>query len=125
MSSDYTLEYAEDELIDSVGGGRETSPSHTSAAMKKCEGVAPRNLKEKPVHPVMQLSGMEPAFVKPESGSQLIGEHCYLTEFVKFKKLTGAYERGDAMDVRVAQKEKRTEILLSNVDANVMGVCVA
>ena len=123
--SDYILGHAEGELIDSVGGGRGTSPSHISTVMKKCEGVAPRNLMETPAHPSMQLSGMLPVFIKPESGFQRIVEHCNLMEFVKFKKLMGAYKRDDAMDVCVAQREKRAEVLPSNADANVMGVCVA
>ena len=57
MFSDYILGYVENELIDSVGGRRGTSASHVSAVMEKREGVAPRNLTEKPAHPVMRLSG--------------------------------------------------------------------
>ena len=76
MSSDYTLEYAEDELIDSVGGGRETSPSHTSAAMKKCEGVAQCKVSEKPTNLVVQPSDLKPAFFGPVSGLQTGGERC-------------------------------------------------
>ena len=69
-----------------------------------------------PCHSIVMIA----ASITPENDYQLIGEPCNLMEFVKFKKLMGAYERDDAMDVCVAQVEKRAEVLLINVDPDVI-----
>ena len=69
-----------------------TFRSHINAAMKRCEGVAPRKLIEKPKYPVMQLSGLGPAFIGPRRGLQPIGKRCNLMGSAKFKKLVDAYK---------------------------------
>ena len=107
-------------MIKFVGGCGGTFPSRINAAMKKCEGVAPRKLMEKPKYPVMQLSGLEPAFIGPESGFQLIGERCNLMGSAKFKKLVDSYKWDEAMDVCIAQCEKHADVLDFNFDSDLI-----
>ena len=68
----------------------------------------------------MQLSGLGPAFIGPESGLQLIGERCNLMGSVKFKKLVDAHKWDEAMDVCVAQVEKHADCLGFNVDPDMV-----
>eukprot|EP00972_Heterocapsa_arctica_P013117 1926536-Heterocapsa_arctica.AAC.1 len=58
--SNNILDYANDSLLNFVGGCCGTFPSHIASVAKKCEGVAPRKPPEPPKYPKMQLSGLEP-----------------------------------------------------------------
>merc|ERR1719199_819318 len=113
-------DYAKDGILNFVGGCCGTFPSHIAAVCEKVSGQPPRKLPELPKYPSMQLSGLEPCFVKPEIGFQWVGERCNLMGSAKFKKLVDAYKWDEAMEVCVAQCQKGADILDFNFDSDLI-----
>jgi len=113
-------DYAKDGLLNFVGGCCGTFPSHIAAVANKVKDCAPRALPALPEFPSMQLSGLEPHFLKPESGFQFVGERCNLMGSAKFKKLVDGYKWDEAMDVCLAQTEKKADILDFNFDSDLI-----
>merc|ERR1719265_1527241 len=113
-------DYAKDGLLNFVGGCCGTFPSHIAALKKACEPCAPRKLPELPKFPLMQLSGLEPMCLTPDSGFQLLGERCNLMGSLKFKKLVEGYKWDEAMEVCKAQTEKGADILDFNFDTDLI-----
>jgi len=113
-------DYAKDGILNFVGGCCGTFPSHIAAVCEKVKNCPPRKLKELPKYPYMQLSGLEPALIKPEDGFQWVGERCNLMGSAKFKKLVDAYKWDEAMEVCLAQVEKKADILDFNFDSDLI-----
>eukprot|EP00421_Protoceratium_reticulatum_P027546 CAMPEP_0168480066 /NCGR_PEP_ID=MMETSP0228-20121227/63798_1 /TAXON_ID=133427 /ORGANISM="Protoceratium reticulatum, Strain CCCM 535 (=CCMP 1889)" /LENGTH=496 /DNA_ID=CAMNT_0008496379 /DNA_START=61 /DNA_END=1547 /DNA_ORIENTATION=- len=113
-------DYAKDGLLNFVGGCCGTFPSHIAAVAEKVKNCPPRKLPEVPKFPVMQLSGLEPCILTPELGFQWVGERCNLMGSAKFKKLVDSYKWDDAMDVCLAQCEKKADILDFNFDSDLI-----
>merc|ERR1719230_1630422 len=113
-------DYAKDGLLNFVGGCCGTFPSHIAAVAKKVENCPPRKLPELPKYPCMQLSGLEPCVLKPEDGFQWVGERCNLMGSAKFKKLVDSYKWDEAMEVCLAQCEKKADILDFNFDSDLI-----
>merc|ERR1719386_340066 len=118
--SDNILDYAKDGLLNFVGGCCGTFPSHIAAVAKKVKDCPTRKLPELPLYPTLQLSGLEPCFIKPESGFQLVGERCNLMGSAKFKKLVDSYKWDEAMEICLAQCEKHADILDFNFDSDLI-----
>ena len=66
------------------------------------------------------LSGLEPCSVTDETGFQWVGERCNLMGSAKFKKLVDAYKWDEAMEVCIAQCEKKADILDFNFDSDLI-----
>jgi len=118
--SDNILDYAKDGILNFVGGCCGTFPSHIAAVVNKVKGCPVRKLPELPKYPSMQLSGLEPCFVTKEAGFQWVGERCNLMGSAKFKKLVDAYKWDEAMEVCLAQCEKKADILDFNFDSDLI-----
>ena len=114
------LDYAKDGLLNFVGGCCGTFPSHIAAVCKKVEKCPVRKLPELPKYPTMMLSGLEPCSVNKETGFQWVGERCNLMGSAKFKKLVDAYKWDEAMEVCIAQCEKKADILDFNFDSDLI-----
>merc|ERR1719199_837240 len=113
-------DYAKDGILNFVGGCCGTFPSHIAAVCEKVSGQPPRKLPELPKYPYMQLSGLEPCLLKPEVGFQWVGERCNLMGSAKFKKLVDAYKWDEAMEVCLAQCDKKADILDFNFDSDLI-----
>jgi 5-methyltetrahydrofolate--homocysteine methyltransferase len=113
-------DYAKDGLLNFVGGCCGTFPSHIEALANKVKDCPPRKLPELPKYPYMQLSGLEPCLLKPEAGFQWVGERCNLMGSAKFKKLVDAYKWDEAMEICLAQCEKKADILDFNFDSDLI-----
>nr|UKS50372.1 B12-dependent methionine synthase [Margalefidinium polykrikoides] len=113
-------DYAKDGLLNFVGGCCGTFASHIAAVVEKVKNCPVRKLPELPKYPYMQLSGLEPCFLKPEDGFQWVGERCNLMGSAKFKKLVDAYKWDEAMEVCLAQCEKKADILDFNFDSDLI-----
>merc|ERR1719265_531343 len=113
-------DYAKDGLLNCVGGCCGTFPEHIAALKEKVQSFAPRKLPELPERPYMQLSGLEPLLLGPDSGFQLLGERCNLMGSLKFKKLVEGYKWDEAMEVCKAQTEKGGDILDFNFDTDLI-----
>ncbi|CAE8694917.1 unnamed protein product, partial [Polarella glacialis] len=85
--------------------------------VKDCPG---RKLPDLPKYATMQLSGLEPFFITPESGFQWVGERCNLMGSPKFKKLVDAYKWDEAMEVWLQQVDKKADILDFNFDSDLI-----
>merc|ERR550514_1489449 len=118
--SNNLYDYAKDGLLNFVGGCCGTFPSHIAAVVEKVKDQKPRALPELPKYPTMQLSGLEPCFVKPEIGFQWVGERCNLMGSLKFKKLVDANKWDEAMEVCKAQLEKGADVLDFNFDSDLI-----
>nr|UKS50368.1 B12-dependent methionine synthase [Alexandrium insuetum] len=114
------LDYAKDGLLNFVGGCCGTFPSHIAAVANKVKDCPPRKLPEPPKYPCMQLSGLEPCILTPDSGFQWVGERCNLMGSAKFKKLVDAYKWDEAMEVCLAQCEKKADTLDFNFDSDLI-----
>ncbi|CAE7027101.1 mtr [Symbiodinium natans] len=114
------LDYAKDGILNFVGGCCGTFPSHIAAVCKKVKDCPVRKLPEIPKYPTMMLSGLEPCSVDKEAGFQWVGERCNLMGSAKFKKLVDAYKWDEAMEVCVAQCEKKADILDFNFDSDLI-----
>ena len=114
------LDYAKDGILNFVGGCCGTFPSHIAAVCKKVKDCPVRKLPELPKYPSMMLSGLEPCHVTTEAGFQWVGERCNLMGSAKFKKLVDAYKWDEAMEVCVAQCEKKADILDFNFDSDLI-----
>eukprot|EP00931_Biecheleriopsis_adriatica_P110612 TRINITY_DN848_c0_g1_i8.p1 TRINITY_DN848_c0_g1~~TRINITY_DN848_c0_g1_i8.p1 ORF type:complete len:1076 (-),score=345.69 TRINITY_DN848_c0_g1_i8:269-3496(-) len=114
------LDYAKDGLLNFVGGCCGTFPSHIAAVCEKVKECPVRKLPELPKYPSMQLSGLEPCFINKEAGFQWVGERCNLMGSAKFKKLVDAYKWDEAMEVCLAQCEKKADILDFNFDSDLI-----
>merc|ERR1719191_1803519 len=114
------FDYAKDGLLNCVGGCCGTFPSHIAGLKKAVEVCAPRKLPELQKNPRMQLSGLEPLCLNPESGFQLLGERCNLMGSLKFKKLVEGYKWDEAMEVCKAQCDKGADVLDFNFDTNLI-----
>jgi 5-methyltetrahydrofolate--homocysteine methyltransferase len=113
-------DYAKDGLLNFVGGCCGTFPSHIAAVAQKVKDCPPRKLPELPKYANMMLSGLEPAIITEDSGFQLVGERCNLMGSAKFKKLVDAYKWDEAMEVCLAQCEKKADILDFNFDSDLI-----
>ncbi|CAJ1435241.1 unnamed protein product, partial [Effrenium voratum] len=114
------LDYAKDGILNFVGGCCGTFPSHIAAVCKKVQDCPVRKLPELPKYPSMMLSGLEPCHVTEEAGFQWVGERCNLMGSAKFKKLVDAYKWDEALEVCVAQCEKKSDILDFNFDSDLI-----
>merc|ERR1719387_1656588 len=114
------MDYAKDGILNMVGGCCGTFPSHIAKLHEKLRDCKPRELPELPKYRFMQLSGLEPLFVRPEDGFQWIGERCNLMGSAKFKKLVDNNKWDEAMEVCVAQCAKDADILDFNFDSDLI-----
>merc|ERR1719421_351954 len=114
------LDYAQDGILNFVGGCCGTFASHIAKLCETVKDCKPRALPDLPKFPHMQLSGLEPLFLRPEDGFQLVGERCNLMGSAKFKKLVDNNKWDEAMEVCVAQCEKSADILDFNFDTDLI-----
>ena len=104
-------EYAEQGLLNFVGGCCGTTPQYIAAIREAVQGYAPREI---PVHEsdgTLCLSGLEPFNHKREEGITFIGERCNVAGSPKFAKLIreGKYE--EALEIARTQVQKGARVL--------------
>lgn len=104
-------EYAEQGLLNFVGGCCGTTPQYIAAIREAVQGYAPRVI---PVHEsdgTLCLSGLEPFNHKREEGITFIGERCNVAGSPKFAKLIreGKYE--EALEIARTQVQKGARVL--------------
>ncbi|MBU6473663.1 MAG: homocysteine S-methyltransferase family protein, partial [Alphaproteobacteria bacterium] len=107
-------EFARAGIVNIVGGCCGTTPAHIRAFAKAIEGVAPRQVPEKPHY--LRLSGLEPFTLTPDTNFVNVGERTNLTGSAKFRKLIAANDYEKALDVARAQVENGAQIIDVNMD---------
>ncbi len=109
-------EFAEEGLINIVGGCCGTTPGHIASIVKHVKDVSPR---KKPVAlPAMRLSGLEPLNIGDERATKffMVGERTNVTGSPKFARLIKEGKFEEALDVARSQVENGANIIDINFD---------
>mmetsp|Transcript_19959 Transcript_19959/g.56091 ORF Transcript_19959/g.56091 Transcript_19959/m.56091 type:complete len:1249 (+) Transcript_19959:72-3818(+) len=106
--------FAEDGLVNMVGGCCGTTPDHIKAIREAVDGISPRAIPSRPE--MLRLSGMEPLHFSTELNFCNVGERCNVSGSRRFSRLitTGKFE--EAVAVARLQVENGAQVLDINVD---------
>ena len=111
-------DFAEDGLINIVGGCCGTTPAHIKAIAESVSGKAPRDL---PVNSAWcRLSGMEPLAITPELNFLNIGERTNVTGSAVFRRLIQQDDYPAALEVARQQVENGAQIIDVNMDEGLL-----
>ncbi|MEE8584156.1 MAG: methionine synthase [Acidobacteriota bacterium] len=111
-------EYAQSGFVNLVGGCCGTTPAHIRAFAEAMEGLAPRKIP--PPSPWMQLSGLEPLVIRPETNLVNVGERTNVAGSPLFKRLIVAEEYEEALSIARQQVESGAQILDVNMDEGML-----
>ncbi|MBQ7023026.1 MAG: methionine synthase [Akkermansia sp.] len=103
--------YAEQGLLNFVGGCCGTTPEYIAAIRDAVSGYAPRPIPTREQDGVLRLSGLEAYNHRSSDGLLYVGERCNVAGSPKFARLIreGAYE--EAMEIARAQVQKGAKVL--------------
>lgn len=111
-------EYAEEKLVNMVGGCCGTTPEHIAAIAEEAARHQPRTPSTS--KPYLRLSGLEPLVIRPETNFVNIGERTNVTGSAKFKKLIKNEEYEEALSVARDQVEGGAQIVDVNMDEGLL-----
>jgi 5-methyltetrahydrofolate--homocysteine methyltransferase len=117
-TSRFLREFAQDGLLNVVGGCCGTTPEHTRAIVEAVRGLAPRRLPERARRP--RFSGLEPFEIGPDTGFVMIGERTNVTGSARFRRLIEAGDYQGAVDVALEQVRGGANLLDVNMDADLL-----
>ena len=116
-------EFAENGLLNIVGGCCGTTPDHLAAIVEAVKGVTPRPVPEN--HHICTLSGLEPLKLNDVTGFVNVGERTNVAGSARFKKLIMEGEYEAALDVARSQVENGAQIIDVNMDEAMLDAVVA
>src|SRR5919109_1233492 len=87
-TSRFLRAFAEDGLVNIVGGCCGTTPEHTHEIARAVSGLPPRQIPDKPRPP--RFSGLEPFVIDPDTGFVVVGERANVTGSARFRRLIEA-----------------------------------
>jgi 5-methyltetrahydrofolate--homocysteine methyltransferase len=102
------------EFVNIIGGCCGTTPEHIRAFADVAARFKPRQ--PKPRSTYMQLAGLEPLIVTPQTGFINIGERTNVTGSPKFAKLIKEQKYEEALSIARQQVENGAQILDVNMD---------
>ena len=102
-------EFADDGLINLVGGCCGTTPMHIEAISKAMEYQKPRKIPS--LDGYTRLSGLEPFVIRPESNFINVGERTNVTGSAKFKRLIKEGDFESAISVARQQVQNGAQII--------------
>ncbi|MFH9262824.1 methionine synthase [Streptomyces sp. NPDC017546] len=111
-------EFAEDDLVNIVGGCCGTTPEHIEQVAATVRGRTPRPLPERPA--MTRFSGLEPFEIGADTGFVMIGERTNVTGSAKFRRLIEADDHQAAVDVALDQVRGGANLLDVNMDADLL-----
>ncbi len=117
-TSRYLRTFAEDGLVNLVGGCCGTTPEHTHAIVRAVEGLPPRRVPERSTRP--RFSGLEPFVVGPDTGFVVVGERTNVTGSARFRRLIEANDYQGAVDVAIEQVRGGANLIDVNMDADLL-----
>ncbi|WP_062230662.1 methionine synthase [Aureimonas sp. N4] len=106
--------FAEEGLINIVGGCCGSTPEHIRAIAESVAGLAPRAVPK--LTPMMRLSGLEPFTLTKDIPFVNVGERTNVTGSAKFRKLITAGDYAAALDVARDQVANGAQIIDVNMD---------
>lgn len=110
--------FAEDGLVNIVGGCCGTTPEHLKAIVQAVAPYKPRKI-EVGRHYTF-LSGLEPLVIKEDSLFVNVGERTNVTGSAKFKRLISSEKYEEALDVALHQVENGAQIIDVNMDESML-----
>jgi 5-methyltetrahydrofolate--homocysteine methyltransferase len=117
-TSRYLHEFAQDGLVNIVGGCCGTTPEHVRAIKALVQGQSPRHVP--PPEAVTRLSGLEPFRIFADSTFVMVGERTNVTGSARFRRLIEAGDFQEAVEVALEQVRGGANILDVNMDADLL-----
>jgi 5-methyltetrahydrofolate--homocysteine methyltransferase len=117
-TSRYLRAFAQDSLVNIVGGCCGTTPEHVRAITAAVQGQTPRRVPER--ESVTRLSGLEPFRIFQDSTFVMIGERTNVTGSARFRRLIEGGDFQDAVEVALEQVRGGANILDVNMDADLL-----
>ena len=117
-TSRFLRAFAEDGLVNLVGGCCGTTPEHTREVARAVEGLAPRRVPE--VSRAPRFSGLEPFVVGLDTGFVMVGERANVTGSAKFRRLVEANDFQGGVAVALEQVRGGANLLDVNMDADLL-----
>ncbi|XP_020493877.2 methionine synthase [Labrus bergylta] len=120
LTASHLKEFAEDGLVNIVGGCCGTTPAHIRSICEAVRHCRPRAPPADIYQDYLLLSGLEPFRIGPYTNFVNIGERCNVAGSRKFAKLimSGNYE--EALSIAKAQVEMGAQILDINMDEGML-----
>ncbi|MED5433627.1 MAG: methionine synthase [Candidatus Neomarinimicrobiota bacterium] len=110
--------FAQDGLVNMVGGCCGTTPDHIQAISKAVKNQKPRKIPK--VDAYTRLSGLEPFVIRPESNFINVGERTNVTGSARFKKLIKEGDFEAALSVARQQIHNGAQIIDINMDEGLL-----
>jgi 5-methyltetrahydrofolate--homocysteine methyltransferase len=110
----YIADFAEDRLVNLVGGCCGTAPPHIAEIAKVVEGKPPREVPQ--ISVATRLSGLEPLNITDDSLFVNIGERTNITGSARFRNLIKAEDYDTALSVALQQVEVGAQVIDINMD---------
>ncbi len=110
--------FAEEGLVNIVGGCCGSTPDHIQAIAEAVEGIPPRPIPG--VETYTRLSGLEPLTIRPDSLFVNVGERTNVTGSAKFRRLIKSQEYDTALKVAEDQIIEGAQILDINMDEGLL-----
>ena len=116
--SEILNDFGENGFFNIVGGCCGTTPEHIKAITKVAKNIKPRKIPDG--EPFLQLSGLEPLIVRPESNFINVGERTNITGSKNFAKHILAGNYNSALSIARNQVDGGAQILDVNLDEGLL-----
>ena len=117
-TSRFLRQFAEDGLVNVVGGCCGTTPEHTKEIARAVAGLPPRRVPARSSRP--RFSGLEPFVINEDTGFVMVGERTNVTGSAKFRRLIEADDYQEAVGVALEQVRGGANLLDVNMDADLL-----
>ena len=117
-TSRFLRAFAEDGLVNIVGGCCGTTPEHIRQIAASVEGIPTRTIPVREPRP--RWSGLEPFELGPDTGFVMIGERTNVTGSARFRSLVEADDLEAAVEVALEQVRSGANALDVNMDADLL-----
>ncbi|MBK6518401.1 MAG: methionine synthase [Polyangiaceae bacterium] len=118
ITSRLLREFAEEGMINLIGGCCGTTPDHIAAIAKAMEGIPPRV--PAPHRAFSSFSGLETLVVRPDANFLMIGERTNVTGSKRFMELIKSGDFTTALEVALDQVRGGANILDVNMDEGML-----
>ena len=115
--------YAQDGLLNFVGGCCGTTPDHIAAIAAAVEGVAPRTPASPPK--TFRAAGLETLTIRPETNFVNVGERTNVTGSRRFARLIKEDDYDQALSVAAQQVEAGAQMVDVNMDEGMLDSAAA
>ncbi|SHJ93887.1 methionine synthase (B12-dependent) [Pseudonocardia thermophila] len=111
-------QFAEDGLVNIVGGCCGTTPDHIARIAEAVRGMPPRPVPR--IRRTTRFSGLEPFSIGPDTGFVMIGERTNVTGSKRFRTLIESGDYQGAVEVALEQVRGGANMLDVNMDADLL-----